>query len=307
MHAPPTALQIRLANQILSQARLSGWKTGHHLTEDSLQSMLGTSRTPIRAAMSHLETIGVLEKRPNRGFFLKKLPPSDLEDETVETAQEDERIYFAIAMDRLSNTLPESVSENELIRRYDISRARLRHVLSRIATEGWIERKQGRGWAFQPLIDSIEAYRENYRFRQIMEPAAIRSAEFRIDMQKIEQLQAQQELVRDRGYRTLSQVELFEIHSNFHETLATMSHNRFFVQTLVRLNQLRRLMEYGRPLDRQRVRRVCDEHLDILKPLENGDKEKAAQRLEKHLNVMTAEKTGGSLQLPHLLQSSSAD
>ena len=66
-------------------------------------------------------------------------------------------------------------------------------------------------------------------------------------------------------------------------------------------------MEYGRPLDRQRVRRVCDEHLDILKPLANGDKEKAAERLEKHLNVMITEKTGGSLQSPHLLQSSSAD
>lgn len=302
MHGPPTSLQIRLANQILSQARLSGWQVGHHLTEDSLQLMLGTSRTPIRAAMSHLETIGVLEKKPNRGFFLKKLPPSDLEDETVETAQEDERIYFAIAMDRLSNALPESVSENELIRRYDISRARLRHILARIATEGWIERKQSRGWAFQPLIDSLEAYHETYRFRQIMEPAAIRSAEFEVDMQKVDSLRSQQEFVRDRGYRTLSQVELFEIHSNFHETLATMSHNRFFVQTLARLNQLRRLMEYGRPLDRQRVRRVCDEHLGILKPLTKGDKEKAAQRLEEHLSSAADEKTGSPFHSSHLTQ-----
>ena len=204
------------------------------------------SRTPIRAAMSYLEMIGkVLEKRPNRGFFLKKLPPSDLDDDGVETAQEDERIYFAIAMDRLSNDLPESVSENELIRRYDISRARLRHVLARIATEGWIERRQSfRGWAFQPLIDLLVPAHENYRFRQIMEPAAIRSAEFEVDMQKVESLRAQQEFVRDRGYRTLSQVELFGIHSSFHETLATMSHNRFFVQTLARLNQLRRLMAW---------------------------------------------------------------
>jgi DNA-binding GntR family transcriptional regulator len=307
MHGPPTSLQISLANQILTQARLSGWSIGHHLTEDSLQLMLGTSRTPIRAAMSHLETIGVLEKRPNRGFFLKKLPPSDLDNETVETAQEDERIYFAIAMDRLSNDLPESVSENELIRRYDISRARLRHVLARIATEGWIERRQSRGWAFQPLIDSLEAYHENYRFRQIMEPAAIRSAEFEVDSQKVESLRAQQEFVRDRGYRTLSQVELFEIHSNFHETLATMSHNRFFVQTLARLNQLRRLMEYGRPLDRQRVRRVCDEHLGILKPLTKGDKEKAARRLEQHLSFAAIEKTGGSFHSSHLTRANGAD
>lgn len=290
MPGSPTPLQTKLATRIMSHARLSGWQPGHHLTEDSLLPVLGTSRSPIRAAMAWLETSGVLEKRPNRGFFLRALPPADLAPETVETEADKEKVYTAIAMDRLSQALPDQVSENELIRRYDVSRAQLRHVLARIAAEGWIERKPGRGWAFQPLIDTLDAYQENYRFRQMIEPVAMRSPEFRVDADRIEALKDQQLHVRDVGYRMMSQIELYEINARFHEALAMMSNNRFFVQTLQRLNQLRRLIEYGRPLDRQRVRRVCDEHIGILNALRRGEIGRAAELLEAHLNSASAEK-----------------
>jgi DNA-binding GntR family transcriptional regulator len=279
MFGSPTPLQAKLATKILSHARLSGWQTGHHLTEDSRLPVLGTSRSPIRAAMAWLEASGILERRPNKGFFLRALPPADLAPETVETEADKEKVYTAIAMDRLSQALPDQVSENELIRRYGVSRAQ-RHVLARIADEGWIERRPGRGWAFQPLIDTLEAYWENYRFRQMIEPVAMRSPEFRIDIGKIDAWRNQQAHVRDEGYRIMSQIELYEINARFHEGLARMSNNRFFVQTLQRLNHLRRLMEYGRPLDRQRVRRICDEHIGILDALEAGEIGGAAELLE---------------------------
>ena len=59
MSQQPTALQLKLANQILSHARSSGWQNGHHLTEDSVQPVLGASRTPIRAAMAHLAVMAL--------------------------------------------------------------------------------------------------------------------------------------------------------------------------------------------------------------------------------------------------------
>jgi DNA-binding GntR family transcriptional regulator len=290
MTSAPTALQLKLASQILSHARSSGWSRGHHLTEDSLQPILGASRTPIRAAMAHLAHAGVLERRPNKGFFLKDISISSEPAAASDAAENESEIYIAIAMDRLNHALPDIVSENELIRRYDLSRARLRHILARIASEGWIERRPGRGWAFQPLIDTIDAYRENYRFRQIMEPAAMRSPEFSIDSTRLAALRDQQLFVRDKGFRHLSQVELFEINAAFHETIAAMAGNRFFVQTLARLNQLRRLMEYGRPLDRDRVRRVCEEHLGIIEALTAGDIATGAARLETHLTDASREK-----------------
>lgn len=286
----PTALQLRLASRILSLARSSGWPSGHHLTEDSLQPLLAASRTPIRAAMAHLAEAGVLERRPNKGFFLKDAAASSEAASPDETMADEAEAYLAIAMDRLNHALPDVVSENELIRRYRLSRARLRHILARIASEGWIERRPGRGWAFQPLIDTLDAYRENYRFRQIMEPAAMRSPEFQPDPVRLGAMRDQQSFVLHQGYRHLSQVELFEINSAFHEGIAAMAGNRFFVQALARLNQLRRLMEYGHPLDRERVRRVCREHLGIIEALMAGDRAGAADRLEAHLTGATLEK-----------------
>jgi DNA-binding GntR family transcriptional regulator len=290
MAVGPTPLQIKLANQILSHARLSGWQSGHHLTEDSLQPILGASRTPIRAAMAHLAAAGVLEKRPNRGFFLKDASAARDAQPTGNGGADDAGVYLAIAMDRLNGVLPDTISENELIRRYNLSRARLRHVLARITAEGWIERRQGRGWAFQPLIDTVDAYRENCRFRELIEPVAMRSDEFTPDIPRLVALSEQQSFVRDNGYRTLSQVELFEINSTFHEALAAMSNNRFFIQTLTRLNHLRRLIEYGRPLDRERVRRICSEHLSIIARLLTGDTLSAAAELERHLSQAAEEK-----------------
>ncbi len=291
----PTTLQSKLASQIVSHARLSGWERGHHLTEDSLLPVLGTSRTPVRAAMAWLEANGVLEKRPNRGFFLKSLPASALVTETVATAADQDRVYLSIAMDRLAGALPDAVSENELMRRYDLSRAQLRLILARIAAEGWIERKPGRGWLFLPLIDTLEAYHENYRFRQMLEPAAMRSPEFRVDPTRLDQLEAQQIAIRDGGHLIMSQIELYALNSRFHEVLAEMSHNRFVVQSLVRLNQMRRLYEYGRPLNRDWSGKVTAEHLAIITLLREGRVAEAANFLEVHLSTAVAEKTARSL------------
>lgn len=284
---PPTALQAQLARGILAHARLSGWGEGHHLTEDSLLPILGASRTPVRAAMALLADEGVLERRPNRGFFLRALPESDATNSEAES----DRIYFAIAMDRLARALPDAVSESELMRRYGLSRGQIRIILARIAAEGWIERRPGRGWTFLPLIDTLESYRENYQFRQMLEPAALRAPDFRPDRAVIEKLEAQQRAVEASGYRTMSQVELFEMNARFHEALAGMCGNRFVLQSLVRVNQMRRLMEYGRPLDRARARRVSAEHLAILEPLRSGDAATAARRLENHLSNAEIEKT----------------
>ena len=293
----PTELQSSIAARILSHARQMGWSVGRHVTESSLEPVLRTSRSPIRAAMALLEADGVLERRPNRGYFIRTLAPSPAEDTDREAGRTtgldgggNERVYIALALDRVARRLPDVVSENELIRRYEVSRAQLRLVLARIAAEGWIVRRPGRGWAFSPLIDTVDAYRENYRFRQILEPAAMLAEDYIVDDRVLDRLRSQQLAIRDEGYRDLGQVELYAINADFHESLAAMAGNRFVTQALSRVNHARRLMEYARPLDRLRVRRVCDEHLGILDALASGDRAEAARRLQVHLAQAADEK-----------------
>ena len=180
------------------------------------------------------------------------------------------------------------------MRRYDISRPRLRRILTRIATEGWIERREGRGWSFVQLIDSIEAYRESYELRQILEPAGLINDAFQIDASVLGRLRQQQFMVRDGGWRTLSQIELFETNAQFHEGLAAMSGNRFLLGTVERQNQLRRLVEYRQTLNRDQVRGQNDEHLLIIAALEDGRRFEASQLLSQHLgNAKTRKARNG--------------
>lgn len=273
--------------------RVSGSQQGEHVTESSLQNLLGTSRAPIRGALAQLAEEGFLQRVPNRGYFVGRLP--DQADQMASEPAEDERIYLSIAEDRLNGRLADTISENEAMRHYGIPRTRLRRILDRIAREGWIERREGRGWTFASLIDSVEAYRESYEIRKILEPSGLLCESFRFESDLGRRLREQQEFVLGGAWRTLSQFELFETNSRFHEGLASMSGNRYLWDAIARQNQLRRLIQYRQVLDRDQVRGQCEEHLTILGLLEEGDREQAAVQLRLHLDAAKLRKADNSM------------
>ena len=283
----PTDLQSHLAERILAHARMSQLPAGHHLTELSLQHIFAPRVVQSGSALAYLERFGAVEKRPNKGYYLTGL---DVDLGSV-APRSDEALYRAIADDRLSGSLGEVVSEMELARRYELSRHRLARILDRIAAEGWIEKRRGHGWGFQPLINSPAAYRESYELRLILEPAALRLPGFKVNREALEDLRRQQLFILDEGYRTLSRIDMFESNARFHEMLATMSGNRFVTQTIIRLNQLRRLVEYRSRSELDRIRRVCEEHLEMLARLSADEVLFAATLLEKHLADARDEKT----------------
>lgn len=283
-------LHRSLADRIVRHIRTSAMAEGDHLTEASLQDILGTSRQPIRAALSMLAGQGILEKVPHKGFFLcdPGLAQADAAPPADETS--DEAIYLRIADERLSKRLPDRVSENDLMRRLGISRLGLRRVLTRISGEGWIERNEGRGWTFAALIDSVEAYRECYDLRQVIETHGLRAPGFRFDRRILADLRRRQTIVANGGWQKLSQMELFETNSEFHEGLAELSGNRFLLSTVQKLNQLRRLVEYRQTLNTDQVRGQNAEHLGILDALDAGDAAKAADLMWDHLGKAKARK-----------------
>lgn len=275
-------LHRSLAERIVRHIRTSAMAEGQHLTEASLQEILGTSRQPIRSALGYLAERGVLERVPNKGFFLLD-PALAAEPAAVPDDTSEEAIYLRIADDRLSKRLPDRVSENDLMRRYAVSRLALRRILTRISGEGWIERNEGRGWTFAALIDSVEAYRECYELRQVIEVHGLRSPDFRLDRAVLSELRRRQEFVAGGGWKQLSQMELFETNSEFHERLAGLSGNRFLVSTVQKLNQLRRLVEYRQTLNTDQVIGQNAEHLAILDALDAEDTGRAADLMHEHL------------------------
>ena len=260
------------------------------MTEQSLADTFRVSRSPIRKALALLAREGVLTRESNRGYFIKALPSGNQSSLRKNTDETEER-YLRIADDRLAGRIEDHFTEAELMRRYGFARRELQRILHRMEKEGWVERKAGHGWRFVALADTVEAHAEGYRFRMLMEPAALLEPGFRIVGTELERLRRDQQMLLDGGVYRVSRAKLFEMGSDFHETLMSFSRNRFMVDAIKRVNAMRRLLEYRAHYDRERFAGQCREHLHLLELLENGTREGAARYLRKHLDIVRALKT----------------
>ncbi|WP_213989256.1 GntR family transcriptional regulator [Sodalis sp. dw_96] len=279
-----TPLQSRIMREIVSYVRREQLSLGTHVVESQLAKELNSSRSPVKFALVFLVRQGMFTYDKNRGFFLAQ-DASNLGHLAEQLAEKSEDpIYQKIAELRLTNKLPELFTEIELMRKLDVSRTVLRSALTRIQQEGWLEFRTGQGWKTLPVIDSVEAYRESFALRIMIEPAGILSDAFNIDRKRLEEFRKQQLHIVETGFLTMTTLELFEANADFHETLALCSGNRFLLQTIKRLNQLRRLVEY-RQMQKKRLQRKhpSEEHIEILDLLLEGDRLGAANKLRLHL------------------------
>ena len=274
-------LQIRLARRIADYVRAHSLPAGSHLSAQQLAREFGVSRTPVRKALSLLKDQGIVRPERNRGFFLGRAA-DEIEDFDLHRSEE-ESLYERIAEDRLNRRVPLRFTESEYIRQYGVTRSALRRVLQRMSQEGLVRRNHGYGWKFLPIIDSVDAMAQGYRFRIAIEPAALLEPGFEIDRERFAKCRRSNlELLATSATRTPG-AWMFEINAEFHETLALASGNRFFLETVRQQNQLRRLSEYRIFVRPERIARSCRDHLAILDAIENGRRKKAAEIMNRHL------------------------
>lgn len=283
-----TSLAAQLASQIVEQLRTTRRQAGDHLAEQDFANTFRVSRTPVREAFRILESMSVLEKRPNRGYFLVREADA-LESQNLQTAgEEEDGVYTQIVEDRLAGRVPERFTENQFIRRYGVSRNHLVKLLLRMQHEGWLVRLPGHGWEFQPTLSSPEVYDQGYRFRLLVEPAALLEPGYCIAPQTIAMLREQQQAMLDGGILSYSRSQAFSTCVNFHETIIAGAPNPFFVDAIRRINRLRSLMEYRIPVDRIQH---CKEHLALLDTLEEGDFPQASRLMHQHIECARLQKT----------------
>src|SRR4051812_648258 len=67
-----TPLQQRIVREIVTMVRRDGLVAGDHLPEMTIAEQIGTSRSPVQAALKHLAGLGLLSRDSNRGYFLRK-------------------------------------------------------------------------------------------------------------------------------------------------------------------------------------------------------------------------------------------
>jgi DNA-binding GntR family transcriptional regulator len=288
---PRTPLTQRLAVQIAQLIRADNIARGTRLTERSLAERLRVSRSPVRAALRHLESMDIVTSFENRGFIVGDPGKSELLSNVDGPSDED--TYLAIAQDRLDGRVPDRVTENELMRRYGLSRTQLIRMLHRIAGEGWIERLPGHGWEFLPMLTSLQSYRNSYRFRLVIEPAAILEPTFVLNRSALGECRDQQQRLVEGDIWRISNASLFQLNNHLHETIIECSQNAFFVESLRRVDHLRRLIEYKCALDRKRAVRQCREHIALVDLLLKEKRTEASAFMRRHLSSVSIEKTVG--------------
>lgn len=287
------SVETSIPKQIVELIKSEAWGVGSHLPAQMLADRLRVSRQPVNDALSLLHEKGLLTRERNRGYFVAKPVDAPLADviSNLGLAESDvvTSVYFQIAEDLLQNKLPQSFSEQLIKTRYSLTAAQLNAVLGRIAQEGWAERKPGYGWEFSTMLLTPDSLLQSYRLRLALEPAALLEPAYRLDRKVLEQLRATERHLLNGGIETATADELHDRGVLFHESLVEASGNAFFIDTIRRVNRVRRLLSYRSMRQRERYPEHCRQHLHVLELLEKERNDDASAYMREHLqHTLTA-------------------
>ncbi|WP_432239723.1 GntR family transcriptional regulator [Herbaspirillum robiniae] len=276
-----------ISKQIVELVKNQSWDTGTHLPAQMLADRLRVSRQPINTALAMLHEKGLLTRERNKGYFVGEgfsegvsdiMQALGIEETNVTTA-----VYFRIADDLLKGELPQEFSELLIKTRYGLTASQLNAVLSRIAKEGWAERKPGYGWTFSSMLLTPDSLLQSYRLRLALEPAALLEPGFKLDPQVLEQLRTTERHLLAGGIETATADELHNRGVRFHESLVEASGNAFFIDTIKRVNRVRRLLSYRSMRQRDRYPEHCRQHLHVLDLLVKERNDEASEFMKEHL------------------------
>lgn len=277
-----------IAAQILELAQAEGWAAGAHLRAQWLADRLNVSRSPVNEALHLLHEKGFASREANRGYFLARPLTSRLDVALRRlgvVADPVRDAYFRVAEDRLSGKLPDAFSETQIRSAYALTPTQTQAVLARMAEEGWVQKKPGYGWLFSPMLTTPDSLLQSYRLRLAVEPAALLEPGYQLAPDVLARCRAAEQHLLQGGIETDSADQLHDRGVRFHESLVEASGNPFFIETVRRVNRVRRLLSYRSMQDRKRYKQHCGQHLALLDLLERGRNKEAADAMREHLQA----------------------
>lgn len=276
-----------LASRVLELLERDRLVVGSHLAAQQLADRLEVSRSPVNEALRLLHAKGLLTRQPNRGYFLAQ-PLAEAAPGLRDELQRDDpdvvtRSYFQLADDRLCGLVPDAFSEVWLKNRYGLTAAQASAVLGRMAQEGWLQKKAGYGWSFSPMLTTPDSLLQSYRLRLALEPAALLEPGYHLSQERLAACRAAEYHLLEGGIADDPPDRLHDRGVNFHETVVEASGNPFFIDTIRRVNRVRRLLSYRSMQDRGRYKEHCAQHLHVLDLIEQRRMQDASEALRQHL------------------------
>lgn len=281
MKAEASPLQRDLARSIIELLRGRGAAPGERVSRAALAEALGVSRTPVNGAVTLLEEMGVLATE-GRAVLIRDLgqDASPLDGAAEETGVT--RLLIGIANARRDGMMADEVSERQLAQQFGTGRTTVAHALRQLAEAGVVTRNRGHGWHFTSGTPG-EDRAASYRFRLLIEPAALLEPDFALPSGFEARMRAAHQRFLDRPWSIEDAVDFYETNAAFHLGLAEASGNRFLAGAVAQQNRARMLTNYAWRMGPERVEVSVREHLSILDALAHGDRAGASALMKAHL------------------------
>lgn len=172
------------------------------------------------------------------------------------------------------------IIELEYAKKFDVSRTPIREALRMLELEGLVNEAEKGGVTV--VFISKEDIREVYEIRMALENLVLEEIfrKEKVNLKKIEKLIEKTSKIM-QGSKDID--ELIKLFSEFNTNLYDLSGLSHVAKLITNINQyttrFRRLCLF----DEQRLNEAFDEHLEIVKAIKNGEKDKALEINRKHL------------------------
>lgn len=175
----------------------------------------------------------------------------------------------------------ERLAENAWAEKLNVNRADVKQAMSRLQGEGLLQSGLKGGFFVRQF--TREEMNEIYEVRIILETAAAERAVKYATNEELDQLESIARLMQDlveKGYL----MGLKEADLDFHEMLVKCSHNKKLEQLYQTANLPISVADPINNLSQTSALKTTADHLEIVKSIRNGDKDKAVDILKKQFS-----------------------
>jgi DNA-binding GntR family transcriptional regulator len=190
-----------------------------------------------------------------------------------------DQVYEILRERVISGQIPpgEFVREQDVSERLGVSRTPVREALSRLASEGFLERIPHRG--FRLPNETIEDLIEIYPIMTALEVLGTREAFYRLDAEAVDELRE----INAAYAKAFEENDVYagiDMNHKFHDKLSARSGNKRLCRMLEDLRSRVRSLEIWAFSDIDHWQKSIDEHEKILRAVENRQLDKVVSILE---------------------------
>jgi DNA-binding GntR family transcriptional regulator len=153
-----------------------------------------------------------------------------------------------------------------------------------------VERAAGQLWLFSAEATSAEGIASSYEYRLVLEPAALASKSFSVDVSALAAIRRSLEAVLALGEQHIDMARFEPVDFEFHAMIARGCANPYISSALAAHHRKRRTAMRLLTLSSFRLMESTREHLAILSAIEQGQFDTAADLMRVHLRMSQAQR-----------------